>query len=384
MNDFLKYSVGIDVAKEKFDCCISVIARDQSVTIKGTRKFDNTIKGIKSLIEWSKNKHKVNIPMVFLMEATGVYHENLVLTLFIQGLDAIVVLPNKAKKYMQSFGYKSKNDKIDARGLSRMGAEQHLDLWHPYSENIYPLRSLTRHNEDLQQERTSAGNKLEAQTYSSHPNKIVCKQLNSMLKLIDKQIDQTKSEINNLIENDVILKEKFEKIETIKGVGRMTVATIIAETNGFTLFNNMRQLTSFAGYDIVEKQSGNTSGKTRISKRGNSHIRRALHMPSFCAVKYDPQNFGVFYKRVYKNTGYKMKGYTAVQRKILCLIYTLWKKNEVYIENYEELKNKGKLEKKDIETVLENKETSGEEEQKSLFLQYKCTEKSLDFICFLR
>lgn len=372
MNDFLKYSVGIDVAKTKFDCCISVIARDQSITIKGTRKFDNTIKGIKALIVWSKSKHKLDIPMVFLMEATGVYHENLVLTLYNQGLDVIVVLPNKAKKYMQSFGYKSKNDKIDARGLSRMGAEQHLDLWHPYSENIYPLRSLTRHNENLQQEKTVAGNRLEAQTYSSHPNKSVCKHLNSMIKLIDKQIVQTKSEINTLIENDVILKEKVEKVETIKGVGRITVATIIAETNGFTLFNNMRQLTSFAGYDIVEKQSGNTNGKTRISKRGNSHIRRALHMPSFSAVKHDYQNFGIFYKRVYENTGYKMKGYTAVQRKLLCLIYTLWNKNEPYIENYEELKNKEKLEKKDIKTVSENKGTSGEKEQKSLFLH--CSE----------
>jgi len=83
----------------------------------------------------------------------------------------------------------------------------------------------------------------------------------------------------------------------------MTVATEIAETNGFTLFNNMRQLTSFAGYDIVEKQSGKTSGKTRISKRGNSHIRRALHMPSFCAVKHDPQKFGLFYERVFKIRG---------------------------------------------------------------------------------
>ena len=134
----------------------------------------------------------------------------------------------------------------------------------------------------------------------------------------------------------------------------------------------MRQLTSFAGYDIVEKQSGNTSGKTRISKRGNSHIRRALHMPSFSAVRHDPQNFGVFYNRIYENTGYKMKGYTAVQRKILCLIYTLWKNNEVYIENYEELKNKEKVEKKDTETVLKNKGTSGEEKQKSLFLH--CSE----------
>ena len=51
-------------------------------------------------------------------------------------------------------------------------------------------------------------------------------------------------------------------------------------------FANQRQLVSYAagppgGYDVVENQSGNRSGKTRISKKGNSRIRRILHLPAF-------------------------------------------------------------------------------------------------------
>ena len=49
---------------------------------------------------------------------------------------------------------------------------------------------------------------------------------------------------------------------------------------------NQRQLVSYAGYDVIENQSGNRSGKTRISKKGNSRIRRILHLPAFNAVRF--------------------------------------------------------------------------------------------------
>jgi transposase len=46
-------------------------------------------------------------------------------------------------------------------------------------------------------------------------------------------------------------------------------------------FPNQRNLVSYAGYDLVENQSGTRSGKTRISKQGNHRIRRVLHLPAF-------------------------------------------------------------------------------------------------------
>lgn len=78
-----------------------------------------------------------------------------------------------------------------------------------------------------------------------------------------------------IIDSDPDLKEHVDKILKIKRLGLLSIATIIAETNGFALFENVRQLTSYAGYDVVENQSGKRSGKTRISKIGNSHIRYA-------------------------------------------------------------------------------------------------------------
>ena len=334
MIDLLKYSVGTDISKDKFDACFSVIDSTQRVRVQATRKFENTIKGIKLFIGWILRHQKEELPTVIIMESTGVYYEKLAFTLYDNKFDVSVVLPNRAKKYIQSLGFKSKNDAIDAKALAQMGAEQRLATWQPYSKNIYSLRSLTRQNEDLQKERTVINNRLEAQEYSQTPNKVVIRQQKAMLRLIDKQITQVKDELNKCIEDDPVIKERCEKLETIKGVGRLTVATIVAETNGFILFKNQRQLVSFAGYDIVENQSGKHNGKTRISKKGNAHIRRALHMPSFVAVQYCPETFGALYERVFDRTSFKMKGYVAVQRKLLVLMYTLWRKNEVFNPNF--------------------------------------------------
>jgi transposase len=51
------------------------------------------------------------------------------------------------------------------------------------------------------------------------------------------------------------------------GVEKLTAVIIIAETNGFELILNKKQLTSYAGLDIKEKQSGTSvEGKPKISK----------------------------------------------------------------------------------------------------------------------
>lgn len=334
METLLKYSVGTDLSKGTFDACISVIDSQQKVTIKSTRKFDNTISGIEDFISWSKKLRKHDIPIVFTMEATGIYYERLALALYEEKFCVSVVLPNKAKKYMQSLGYKSKNDKIDAKGLSRMGAEQKLSSWMPFSKNIYQLRLLTRQNEDLQQQRTILINRKEAYSFCQYQNQIIDRQLESMLDLIEQQIKQIKSAILSVIEEDALLKEKILKINKVKGLGILTIATIVAETNGFYLFKNQRQLVSYAGYDIVENQSGSRNGKTKISKKGNSHIRRVLHMPAFNVVRYEQGTFKNLYDRVYLRTNKKMKAYVAVQRKLLMLIYTLWNTNTEFDPSY--------------------------------------------------
>jgi transposase len=208
------------------------------------------------------------------------------------------------------------------------------------------IEIINRHCEQLTIHRTQLMNQLLSLNVGMYQNKPINQHLKKLISLIESQIKDTKVQIEVIIKNDPEILKRFNNIISIKGVGMLTLAVIISETNGFELFQNQRQLTSYAGYDIVENSSGKRIGKTRISKKGNSHIRRAMYMPALSVVRYKNPVFVSLYNRILQRTNKKMKAYVAVQRKLLCLVYTLWKKDEVYNPNI--LKTSGNDEPKQL------------------------------------
>ena|SRR6266496_788245 len=331
----IKYSLGIDISMKMFHVCLSVIDNQQQIKVKASRKFTNNVAGFKELCDWIKKHYKQqDIPLHIIMEATGVYYEQCAMYLYKKGFTVIVVLPNKAKKYLQATGLKSKNDKIDAKGLAQMGAEKKLNPWQPMDDFYYTLRSLTRHHESLQNIKTNINNQLHADNAGMYANKQVGKQLKNLIETIDKQIAEIEKSIEDHIASDSAVQQKVDGIIKIKGVGLMTVATLLAETNGFLLFENIPQIVSYSGYDVVEDQSGKHIGKTKISKKGNSHIRRILHMPAFNVVRYKVSPFLQLFNRTLQKHNIKMKSYVAVQKKILIIIYSLWKRDHAFNEEY--------------------------------------------------
>jgi hypothetical protein len=117
---------------------------------------------------------------------------------------------------------------------------------------------------------------------------------------------------------------------------------------GFTLFENSKQLVSYAGYDVVENQSGKRVGKTSISKKGNYRIRRILHLPSFNVVRYEGGVFKTFFDRLIANGKKKMQAYVAIQKKLLVLMYTLWKNDAPYQPGYQPKATSSDLEPKSL------------------------------------
>lgn len=331
----LKYSVGLDIASKKIDVCISLIDCNQRVIVVSSKSFLNTLNGFKDIDQWIVKNHKEKeVPLVLCMEATGVYHENCALYFSERKYNTSIILPNKAKHYLISLGLKSKNDSIDAKGLSKMGAEQCLELWNPMGKFFYELRQYTRQYQNLQEQKTVFNNQLHALEHAMFKSKKMIKQQQVTIKLFAKQLKELEKLMKNLIDSDEVMQQKVSNICKIKGIGMLTAATILAETNGFELFKSYKQLVSYAGFDVVERESGTSTGKTKISKKGNGHIRRALFMPAFVAVKYNEKPAVDLYKRTFEKHGIKMKSYVAVQKKLLVLIYHIWKKNEDYNPNH--------------------------------------------------
>lgn len=331
MANVIKYAIGLDIAKDKFDACLAIIDGVQKLSIKSSKSgITNSAKGFKELVTWAEKHLTEGIPAVFCMEATGIYYEQLAWFLFQNGYSVSVLVPHKAKNYIRSLGIKSKDDKADAKGLASMAAQQSLKEWKPISNQIYELRQLTRYYQQLQNTRTMLRNQLQTMLCARLENDTVSDGFKSMLDTTEGQITVITSAIEECLKKDPVLWKKVENINSIKGLGLLSIATVIAETDGFALFENQAQLVCYSGYDVIRNQSGKRNGKTKISKMGNSHIRRILFMPAFSVVRYNIETFSTLYERVYLRTMIKMKAYVAVQRKLLIMIYTLWKKNERY------------------------------------------------------
>ncbi|MFC2100937.1 IS110 family transposase [Bacteroidota bacterium] len=330
MNNPLKQSVGIDVSKDTLDIAINVLGSDFKIDVLSTSQFTNNREGIKRIMNWIKKFMIKDLPLQVVLEATGVYHELVTNTLHDNGFRIAVVMANKIKNYVRSTDVRSINDKISAKQIAEFGLVKNLENWEKPDASLQELKVLSRERLQLIRDRTRAKNQQHAMDHSCASSQASKKRINQHLKFLDKQINQVEKDILTLVQETSWLNEKIQKICTIKGIGVITVISIIAETDGFNLIRNIPQLVCYAGYDVVHKESG-TSVKTkaRISHKGNKHIRQALYFPALSAVKYE-KYFTKFYDRLFDRQKIKMKSYVAVQRKLLILIYVLWKKNEEY------------------------------------------------------
>ena len=91
---------------------------------------------------------------------------------------------------------------------------------------------------------------------------------------------------------------------------------------------------SYAGLDVAFKESGKFKGQTKISKKGNARIRQCLYMPALSATNHNEKIMELYERIIERNPTIKMKGVVAGMRKLLILIFVLWKKNEAYNPQY--------------------------------------------------
>lgn len=330
MDTLIRQSVGIDIAKATFTACICQRLSDGSTRHSKVESFSNTSRGFNQLVKWVRKQCVPKPQVSFVMEATGIYYEPLAYHLHKLQQSVSVVLPNKVKYYAKSLNVKSKTDAIDARVIAQMGAERNLSEWQPAALVYRELRALTRLYSELKAQRTAFSNQLQSMQSGHEPLAFIQKSLKGIIGKLDREITKTEAAIRQHISNQEWLQQKVEKLMTIKGVGFITVAIIVAETQGFQLITSAKQLASYAGYDVVQRESGSSiKGKTRISKKGNSRIRAALHFPALVASRHNP-NLAAVYQRINEGKSSKMIGATALQRKILVLLYALWKNDTTY------------------------------------------------------
>lgn len=330
----LKQTVGIDVAKHELVVSLARMNQDLRVDVFAYKVFANNNKGFEDLAGWVGKRTDNQVNVHYVMEATGVYHEPLAYYLSNHGLLVSIVLPNKISNYARTLDVKTVTDKTASQAIARFGLANQLEIWKQPKTVFRNLRQLTRERDQIVAERTLLKNQLHAELTEAYPNEPSIRRVNTRMALLNDQEAEIKSEIADLIKQDKELVKQMDTITSIPGIGKLTAVIVLAETNGFELIKSKKQLVSYAGLDVKEKTSGTSvKGTPRISKKGNRHLRKAMHMPALAAIRSDEQMKTVFV-RLLSRHGIKMKAAVAIQRKLLELIYILWKKNERYDQGY--------------------------------------------------
>ncbi len=332
LGKYFRQCVGIDVSKQKFTACLGMldISSDTGCFTQSV-DFHNNKTGFNQLVRWSRREAQKGFDLPFLMEATGVYHEKLASHLNKIGCTVYVVVPNKARDFADYEGLKLKTDAVDARVLALLGCvNRHIKPWEPVKSIYAELRQMTRFRSHLNDLRTTIGNLMESISHSQAADKTIIREYGNLMKTIDKKMEKNERRIMEKISEDKELKAKFDNLCTIKGLGPITIACIIGETNGFNLITNRKQLASYAGLDIKTYQSGNLDCGHHITKRGNKYIRAALYFPAIVACRHNNQVKGQYERVCDKHPETKLVGITAAMRKLLLLTFTLWKSGEAY------------------------------------------------------
>ena len=119
---------------------------------------------------------------------------------------------------------------------------------------------------------------------------------------------------------------------SVNGLGVVTVAMLLGEIGDPLRFDDAKQISRLAGYNLIEDSSGKNKSGTAISKRGRKNLRRVLYQISLTMVATNSEMKQLYHylKTRKENPLKKMQALVVIGKKVLSLVYALAKKKEYY------------------------------------------------------
>ena len=304
-----KIVVGIDVAQDSL--AVSIYDGKSHEVLE----FDYTQTAIRKnlLNRFKKEKESV----VFVMEATGIYHTKLAYMLCENTFKISVLNPFVIKKYAEMNLMRVKTDSVDAKLIAQYGYEYQNKLlfYKLKSDARVHVDNMIKAIDDLLQQKTMSKNQHHALKQQAHHSKDILSSYDRHIKFISKEIIKLEKLLEGLLNESFA--EEYKLLRSIPGIGLKTSSMIIAIFDSFKAFENPKQACSFAGIAPNPYQSGTSvKGRGRISKRGNPLARKILYMGALSATIHNPM-IRSQYKRLIENGKPKMLAMIAAANKLL-------------------------------------------------------------------
>ena len=268
--------LGLDVAKA------SVQAELRTKERKVRFDFANNAKGFAQLARVLDQQGAPKIWIWAGLEATGAYSQALALWLHAQGHRVSLLNPRRVKQYAQSAGRRNKTDLLDAAIIADFVCAMKPAPWQPPTLEVAQLQALVRRREELSVMLQAEKNRLEG----------VAVGVRSSLQRIIAALSAEKRRVEKLITHQIRSEEQLSRdhqlLCSIKGIGSLTAAILLAEMARPGQVERARQAAAHAGLVPRREQSGSSVRRNRgLGREGNRYLRKALYMPALVAIKYN-------------------------------------------------------------------------------------------------
>lgn len=321
-------AIGIDVSKAKLDICIR--SNDCDAFYLEIKNNGNNIKSFFKTI--------CNYQGKIIIESTGRFHLLSTILLSEQGLDVRVINPLLTRKYITSSIRKVKSDKHDSYILSEIALkEEKLPSSFSYNRKTINIRKklslISSLEKQLQQFQSTLNDYVELKNdlkldLSDGESNIL-----GSIKVLKKQKHQLEQEV----ETDVasLSDSDSKQIDLYQSIPGMSLYAATLSNFFFSLdySDSPKQWIAFSGMDVSVNQSGSFRGRCRLTKRGNTYLRKRLFQVAWGAVMNNDE-FRKYYDYLKNELNRKhTEALVIISRKIIRIMFTLSKNQSMFNPN---------------------------------------------------
>ena len=302
-----KCYIGIDVSKAILDVYI--------LPCKKYMQFTNDAKGIQKL-----NKKLMSFPQTSIaMESTGGYEKTAAQVLHKAGLSVSVVNPRLIRDFAKALGKTAKTDRIDAEVIALFAEKIQPQANVVCNENQQNLAALNARRRQIIEMITMEKNRLDKASNG------LKKSMQRIIKALEKELQAINEALEKSIQSDADYAQKNALLKSIKGVGSVVAAGIIAD---LPELGNVgpKQISALAGLVPYNRDSGTLRGKRTIWG-GRASVRTTLYMATLVATRHNPQ-IKCFYERLCHAGKQKKVAITACMHKLLIIMNAMIKHGE--------------------------------------------------------
>ncbi len=313
--------VGIDLSKDTLDACLL-----PGPGRAPRRRFANDPAGHAALMAWADALAPAGCALGFCLESTGTYGTALATTLAQAGRHVSVVNPARIKYAGLASGQGNKTGKADARLIAQYARDRRPPAWHPAPAEARELQGLVRRRDDLLRLAAREKGRPAVPGLTAAVRESVAR----AVAWLEGEADRLRGLADALIAGSPRLRADRALLESIPGVGPSTAQAILAELPCVEQVPTAQQAAAFAGLAPRQYQSGTSARKrTRLSKAGNAHLRKALYLPALSAIRFNPR-VRALYERLVGAGKAKRAAVGACMRKLLMIAYGVLKNREPF------------------------------------------------------